>query len=104
MAEGTVSGDKDTNLAKPAELTQITLNDGKEYELAPVNVNILAEIEDEFDQPFHKVLGDGRIKPIRYMLWLRLKDKYPEIKSEEKLGTMIDMNTIYNLGELLGVK
>jgi len=63
----------------------------------------MAEIEDKFDQPFHKVLGDGRAAAIRYMLWLRIRDKYPEIDSEGKLGSMIDMNTIYNLGELLGV-
>lgn len=97
--------DKNTgSLAKPPGLKEIKLNDGKVYQLAPVDVNILSEVEDKFDKPFFELFTTGRIKPVRYMLYLRLKDKYPEIDSEEKLGSLMDINTIYEISEVLGVK
>ena len=105
METGKGKGNKNTGgLAKPPTLNKIKLNDGKEYQLIPVNVNILSDIEDKFDKPFYELFTSGRVKPLRYMLYLRLKDKYPEIDSEEKLGSLMDINTIYDIGEMLGVK
>lgn len=102
METGKKRGNKTTpNLAKPVEIKKITLNDGKEYDLAPVDINLLAEVEDKFEQSFIKIFEGGHIKPIRFLLYLRLKDKYPEIDSEEKLGSMIDLDTLVNIGETL---
>ena len=89
------------NLARPPEIKTIKLNDGKEYELAPVDINLLADVEDKFGQPFGKISEGGRVKPIRYLLWLRLKGKYPEIDTEERLGSMVDLDTLYKLSEVL---
>ena len=105
MVSSKKSRDKGTeSLAKPPVFNKVKLNNGKEYQLVPVDVNILSDIEDKFDKPFYELFTSGRVKPIRYMLYLRLKDKYPEIDSEEKLGSMMDINTIYDIGEMLGVK
>ena len=98
-------GNKTTqSLAKPPVFNKIKLNDGKEYQLIPVDVKRLSDIEDKFDKPFYELFTTGRVKPLRYMLYLRLTDKYPEIDSEEKLGSLMDINTIYDIGEMLGVK
>ena len=105
MGTGEKRGNKNTkSLAKPPQLTKIKLNDGKEYQLIPVDVNILSDIEDKLDKPFYELFTSGRVKPLRYMLYLRLKDQYPEIDSEEKLGSLMDINVIYDIGEMLGVK
>lgn len=105
METGKGSRGKNTgSLAKPPVLKEIKLNDGKVYQLVPVDVNILSEIEDKFDKPFYELFTTGRVKPVRLLLYLRLKDKYPEIDSEEKLGSMMDLNTIYEISEMLGVK
>ena len=103
MEEGKREGYQDTNLAQSPKLTKIILGNGKEYKLAPMNANILCSVEDEFDKSIDELLGSGRLSVIRYLIYLRLKDKYPEFDSEEKVGELLDIESMKNLGESLGV-
>jgi len=73
---------KRANLAKATQIDRIKLADGKEYELKPLNLNIWADTEDKFGEPYFQLISSGRVKPMRYVVWLRLKDKYPELTEE----------------------
>lgn len=68
-----------------------------------MNANMLVEIEDTFDKPIDEVFGTPRIKHVRLLLYLRLRNKYPEIDSEEKLGELLDMEALTKIGKALGV-
>ena len=91
------------NLAQTPEIDKITLADGKEYELAPLDVNIMADMEEEFDKPWDDIMMNSRAKHIRHLLYLRMKSKYPNM-DEEKLGSLINIPVLVSLNENVGKK
>jgi len=93
---------KGGSLAATPVPNKITLSNGQEYELKPINMNILAEVEDKFDTPLTDLFGCGKIKPFRFLLHLQLKDKYPEM-TEEQLGELVDLKTFTELRKSFGV-
>ncbi len=61
-----------------------------EYDLASINLNILSAIDDEFGG-FGGLVEQFKArqnKTIRSLLWIMLKDKYPDI-TREIIGTQI---------------
>ena len=91
-----------STLAKKSTPMIITLSDGKEYTMKPVTLNLLVELEDKFDQPASALLISGRIKPIRYLLYLRLKDAYHDL-TEESIGELVDDKVMLHLKDVMGV-
>lgn len=92
------------NLALDPKMDKVKLNDGKEYELSPMNLNILAELEDKFEQPLDELFSKGRLSFIRYLLFMRLKKNYPELDTEEKVGELVTLGTVAGLlGKIYGV-
>ncbi len=83
-------------LIKPID--KITLADGKEYTLKPVDLNMLVDVEAKFNEPFNKILTQA--KTIRYLVSLRLKDY--EL-TEEKVGELITLDVLTKVSELLGM-
>ncbi len=62
----------------------------KEYELATINLNILTAIDDEFGG-FGGLVEQMQVKQsktLRSLLWIMLKDKYPDI-TLETIGTQV---------------
>jgi hypothetical protein len=92
------SGNKNTRSA----VTRITLADGKEYEIAPLDLNMLIEIEAKFGgSPFDK-LKDGKLSTARYIFYLRLRDKNPAI-TEEQVGKLVTWRILAGIfGQLTG--
>ena len=88
-----------TNLAKTPEITKLILADGKEYELALIDLNMLVAIEDTFDCAFADAFSSGKVKPLRFLLYLRLRDKYN--LSLEDVGKLIDTSVMEKLGTVL---
>jgi len=91
-----------TNLAKIPDIAKMVLADGKEYELAPVDLNMLVKVEDEFNCPFVEALSGNRIKPIRFFLYLRLKENYPEL-TLETVGKLANATVLENTTQILEV-
>lgn len=97
-------GDRNAkNLAQSPKIDKAKLADGKEYDLAPVNINILADLEDKFDMSFGDLMGSGRIKPLRYLVYLRLKPNYPDL-TEDEVGKLIDMKVLTNIIKTIGME
>ena len=97
--------DKDTrNLALEPKMDKIKLSDGREYELSPMNINILAELEDKFEKPLDELFTKGRLSFVRYILFLRLRKNYPELDTEEKVGELVTLQMVSGLlGTIYGV-
>lgn len=92
------------NLALESKMDKIKLSDGKEYELSPMNINILAELEDKFEQPLDELFSKGRLSFVRYILFLRLRKSYPELDTEEKVGELVTLEMVAGLlGKIYGV-
>jgi hypothetical protein len=82
------------NEEKPAKLV---LRDGKTYDLAPLDLNIMCDIEEHFDgKPFTELFRGGSAIPIRYQFWLRLKECQPEM-TEKEAGRLITANAMTGL-------
>lgn len=75
------------NLAKPEKPAVIKLRDGIEYELDPIDLNIMTEIEEKFERPCGDLFREGWIKALRMALWLMLKDHTD--KTEAEIGKLM---------------
>jgi hypothetical protein len=79
----------ESTLAQSPKFGSITLGDGKEYQLAPLNVNMMAGIEEKFDKSMSELFsGSVRMKVLRALLFARLQAGCPDM-TEEKLGELI---------------
>ena len=90
-----------SSLAKTEKAVKIRLGDGNEYEMIPIDLNIMVEIEDKFEKPFGSIFRDGWVKPLRYTLWRLIKESAPEIKTEADLGNLITAKVLTDLQKIL---
>ncbi len=100
MANGKRGGVTDTvNLAASLKTNKMKLADGKEYELAPVTLNTIADMEERFGENYAEMLKKGSPKAVRYFLYLSLRNSlkasYPEI-TEELVGDLVLFDTAAN--------
>lgn len=77
--------------------TTLKLGDGKEYELTPLNLNMMIEIEDKFGEPLAQLFDAGKVKVIRYLLFVMLKPKYPDM-TEKKVGESVTAEILNKVG------
>ncbi len=94
---------EDKLLAKGTKIQTIILADGKEYELAPMTLNVMASVEDKFDKSYFDLVNSRRMNHIRYIVYLRLKGKYPEL-TEEKVGELVTVDVLTEIAKLYGVE
>lgn len=93
----------ENNLAKPVDLARIELTDGKEYDLAPLTANIMADLEDKFDKSIDELFsGRVRMKVFRALVYARLHPKYPDL-TEEQLGDLLTAAVLIKAKTNLGV-
>ncbi len=73
----------------------------KEYRLSPLNLNVLADIEEGFDCSIDRVgkmLDKKRASALRRLVHILLKQEYPDM-TIEKIGGLIDLS---NMAEVSG--
>lgn len=94
---------EDSKLAQPPKFDTIILADSKEYQLVPLNLNMMADIEDTFDKSIDELFsGSVRMKVMRAILFARLKPACPDM-TEEQLGELITDDVLINMTSKLGV-
>lgn len=98
--KGTGAQNPEKNLAASGKINKILLADGKEYELAPVDLNIMADLEEKYDKDFDWMIRSGRSKYIRHLYFLLLKEKNPEL-TEEATGKLITAEVMLRLYETI---
>ena len=90
-------------LTQQAKLESITLADGKEYQLAPLTVNLMADLEDQFDKPISELFsGSVRMKVLRALFFARMKPNYLDM-TEQRLGDLMTSDVLADMKEKLGV-
>ncbi len=98
MAISGEGGNKDTkqkSLVAENKPQVVTLADGKEYNLAPLDLNILVEFEETFDGPLSELISSGKMKYLRHLIYLMLREEYS--LDEKEVGKLL---TIKVFGEL----
>lgn len=96
METGEKGGDKNArkkSLASVPKIDRLKMSDGEEYDMVPLNMSMLIEFEEEFDGSAMGLLETGRLKYVRYLLYLRLKPNYPDM-TVEKAGKLVDFDVI----------
>lgn len=95
--------DMTDKIGQPPKLDVITLSDGKEYQLAPLNINMLVDMEDKFGKAMDELFTPPiHAKVLRAMLFARVKPSMPTL-TEEQLGELITDVVLLNIGNKLGV-
>ena len=102
MENGGKDGDKGaqpTNLAGTPRINSFVLADGKTYELSPVNLNIMTDLEDWDGQgrSYAEIVSKSTSKMLRYLFWLRIKVKHPDLKLED-LGALVTADVLMKIG------
>ena len=84
------------------ERKTIKLGD-EEYRLSPLNLNVLADIEEGFDCSIDKVgkmLDKKRASALRRLVHILLKQEYPDM-TLEKIGELINLSNMAEVSEAL---
>lgn len=82
--------------------TTIKLGD-TDYELSPLNLNILAYIEEEFGvgiEQLGKVFAKKQATTLRNLLYILLRDKYPDL-TKAQIGEMVSMDNFAEISEAI---
>jgi hypothetical protein len=83
-------------LTKPPKMETITLADGKEYKLSPINLNILSEVEDKFNKCIEDLFSSPiRKNVLRALLYARIKRNHDI--TEEQLGELMTDDVLLNM-------
>jgi len=75
----------------------------KDYNLSPLNLNVMADIEDEFDcsiEKIGKVLNKKRMSTMRKLIYILLKQEYPDM-TLETIGGFVNSSNIAEVSESL---
>ena len=93
---------EDIKLAQPPKVNTIILADGKEYQLSPLNVNMMADIEDKFDKSLDELITPPiRMKTLRALLFARIQPNCD--MTEEQLGKLLTDDVLIAMRTKLGV-
>lgn len=71
----------------------MTLADGNEYTLNSMNLNMMEEVEEKFDESWDILCTKLRVKVLKYILYICMKPNHPEI-TEEKVGELFTSDTL----------
>jgi hypothetical protein len=76
----------------------ITLSNGQAYAMRPLNLNMMAALEEKFGEPFGKLLTSQRMAVIRHLLFLMLHEDNSNL-TEERVGQLVTVEIIGSLVE-----
>lgn len=83
-------------LSKEPKVHKVKLADGKEYDLPVLNLNILADLEEEFGcglEEISNLLQTKQASSLRKTLYILLHKSYPDM-TQNKIGELVDMKNL----------
>lgn len=93
---------EETNLGQIPKMNTIILADGKEYTLSPLDVNMMADIEDKFNKSLEElIIPPIRMKVVRALLFARIQPNCD--MTEEQLGKLLTDDVLIATRTKLGV-
>lgn len=90
-------------LATPKGRT-VTLSDGNEYQLPPMNLNTLANIEVTMGfglAALAEKMETGTMTTMRLLIYALLKESHPKL-TLEKVGKLVTLKEMGELSEMIG--
>lgn len=90
-------------LTKEPTTYYLTLLDGKQYKLPILNLNMLADLEDEFELGLNEISKLQQERPassLKRILYALLHRGYPDI-TRDKVAGLIDMNNLESASETI---
>ncbi len=75
---------------------KITLADGNEYQLPPMSITVLADLEEAFDcdiEELPKKLSHKTSTSLRKILWILLKYDHPDMTLQQA-GQLVELKQI----------
>ena len=91
-------------LMKETKPNTIKLGD-VDYELSPLNLNVLVGIEEEFGvgiEQLGKMLTKKQATSLRNLLYILLKDKYPDL-TKAQIGEMVRLDNFEEVSNAITV-
>jgi hypothetical protein len=91
------------NILSEAPRKSIVLTDGKEYVLSPVNLNILADLEEEFGcslEELKKRPDKQSFVILRALLLIFLRENYPTI-TKRQIGKLVSIEIIPEISKAI---
>ena len=79
----------------------IVLADGNTYTLAELDVNMMEEIEEEYDKSWAELFANVRVRVIKTVLYHMLKKGYPEM-TKDKVGALVTAKVLPELVKIIG--
>lgn len=76
----------------------VTLGNGQSYLIRPVNLNMMADVEQTFGEAFPKLLESQRMAVIRRLLYLMLHEDNESL-TEERVGQLVTIDVLAPLAE-----
>lgn len=87
-------------LAKPKG-NEIVLADNKTYHLAPANLNLLQNLEEEFDCSLEELtekIAKRQAASLKKLLYVFLKENYPEL-TLENVGALVTVEILERVSD-----
>jgi len=91
------------NILAEAKTREVELADGKVYKLSPLNLNVMAKLEDSFECGLDKLMQEFEKKQassFRKMLFILLQDNHPEITLED-VGKLVPMSKFAEISKII---
>ena len=85
-----------SQLSKEPKAHKVKLADGKEYDLPVLNLNVLADLEEEFGcglEEISNLLQTKQASSLRTALYILLHRNYPKVTKDE-VGRLVDMKNL----------
>ena len=94
---------KEVNILAEEKPQYLTLADGKEYELPPINLTTLANIEMTIGFGLGRLqekMADETAQTLRLMIYALLKESNPKLELEG-VGNLVTFDVMKNVSEVL---
>ena len=95
---------EDSNILAQAKPSVITLGDNKEYILSPINLNVLADLEEEFGcslEDLRKKSDRQSFSVLRTLLFVFLRENYPTI-TKKQVGKLVTVKLLPEVSKVMG--
>lgn len=83
---------------------EITLADGKVYNLSGINLNVLADLEEELDCSLSEMMDklNNRVaSSLRSLLYVLLKKNHPNL-TRDRIGELVTMDNMGDISSVIG--
>jgi len=90
-------------LLKKMEPKKITLADGKEYKLGPINLNVLTGLEEELGcglDELGKKFAKPRASHLRTLLYVLLRENHPDM-TQDGAGKLVSVDIMPEVTKII---